>query len=127
MNSYVFVAGILSILLGLVHSVLGEYLIFKNKRKTGSFVPSKGSKELKERHLRILWASWHLASIFGWSIGAILIKISSEEYSIGHDFIFQTITWAMLLAAMLVLIGTKGKHPGWLVLLCIGVLLLIGS
>lgn len=127
MNTYLFIAGILCFLLGIVHSILGEYLIFRNKREKGSLVPSKESPELKERYLRILWATWHLASIFGWCIGAILIKISQEQNLESHDFILQSIIYTMFLTSLLVLIGTKGKHPGWVVLLAIGILLILSS
>lgn len=112
MNVYIFVAGILCFLLGIVHSVLGEYLIFKDKRNKGKLVPSKESPALKERHLRILWATWHLTSLFGWCIGAILIRISQKQNLESHGFMLQSITYTMFLTSLLVLIGTKGKHPG---------------
>ena len=32
MNTYLFIAGILFFLLGIAHSLIGEYLIFKDKR-----------------------------------------------------------------------------------------------
>ncbi len=130
MNTYLCIAGILCFLLGIIHSILGEYLIFNSKRNRGSLVPSKKSEALKERHLRILWATWHLASVFGWCIGAILIKISieyNELKSTSIDFIIQSIIYTMFLASLLVLVGTKGKHPGWVVLLLIGILVVIGN
>lgn len=130
MNTYVCIAGILCFLLGIVHSILGEYLIFNSKRNKGSLVPSKKSEALKERHLRILWATWHLASVFGWGIGAILIKISAEQNELDSTsigFIIQPIIYTMFLSSLLVLVGTKGKHPGWVVLLIIGILLVIGN
>ncbi|WP_074410377.1 MULTISPECIES: hypothetical protein [Aquimarina] len=130
MNTYLCIAGILCFLLGIVHSILGEYLIFNSKRNKGSLVPSKKNEALKERHLRILWATWHLASVFGWGIGAILIKISAEQNELNPTnigFIIQSIMYTMFLASLLVLVGTKGKHPGWVVLLLIGILLVIGN
>lgn len=130
MNTYIFVAGILCFLLGIIHSVLGENLIFKSKRNKGSLVPSKKSPALKERHLRIIWATWHLASLFGWCIGAILIIISRNQNAPlinSFDFILQTIMYIMFSASLLVLIGTKAKHPGWVVLLIIGILLILGN
>lgn len=126
MNTYILIAGILCFLLGMVHSILGEYLIFKNKREKRELVPSKESPELKERHLRILWATWHLTSLFGWCIGVILINISLEQNLKRYDFILLSISYTMFLASLLVLIGTKGKHPGWVVLLVIGILLIVG-
>lgn len=130
MNTYFLCAGILCFLLGLIHSILGEVLIFKSKRHQGSIVPAKKSPELKEAHLRIIWATWHLASVFGWCIGAILVKISIT--SVGLDPMFSTMIvpsmyFAMVAGGLLVLIGTKGKHPGWIILLVIGILLLIGN
>jgi di/tricarboxylate transporter len=130
MNSYFLIAGILCILLGIVHSILGESLIFKNQRNKGSLVPTKISGELKERHLRIIWATWHLATIFGSCIGAILINIAheqNEQNSNSTDFIIQSITYSMFLTSFLVLIGTNGKHPGWIVLLLTGILLVFGN
>lgn len=130
MNTYLFIAGVLFFLLGIAHSVIGEYLIFKDKRNKGSFVPSKTSTELKEKHLRIIWATWHLSSFIGFCIGAILIKIALEQNHLNSnftDFIIQSIIYATFISSFLVLIGTKGKHPGWIGFLIIGILLVIGS
>ena len=130
MNIYLLIAGLLCFFLGVVHSFLGEYLIFKTKRNKGSLVPSKESAALKERHLRIVWATWHLASVFGWCIGAILLKLAvtdNQQYSEIIDFILNSIGYTMLLSSALVLVGTKGKHPGWIVLLAIGILTILGN
>ena len=130
MNVYFFVSGMLCFLLGIAHSLLGEYLIFKNKRNKGNLVPTKVGTELKERHLHIIWASWHATSIFGWCIGLILIKMSFESNELDlvtTSFIIQSIIYAMFVSGLLVLFATKGKHPGWIVLLLIGILLMIGS
>lgn len=130
MNNYFLIAGILCFILGLVHSILGEYLIFKDKRNKGSLVPIIVKKELKERHLRIIWATWHLASFFGWCIGAFLVKISLEQNKLDSefiDFIIYSTIYTMFASSFLVLIGTKAKHPGWIILLLIGILLIIGN
>jgi drug/metabolite transporter (DMT)-like permease len=130
MNTYLFIAGILYFLMGIIHSILGEYLIFKNKRNKGNIVPSIRSRELKERHLRIIWATWHLSSLLGWCIGVILIKISLEQNELNSSitgFIVQLVIYTTFISSLLVLIGTKGKHPGWIGFLLIGVLLIIGS
>lgn len=129
MNNYLFLAGILCFLLGVIHSTFGEHFIFKSKRNKGALVPSIHSVDLKERHLRILWATWHLATVFGWCIGAVLIKISlteDQQQAASIDFILQSMVYTMCFSSLLVLVGTKGKHPGWIVLLIIGMLLIIG-
>ncbi len=130
MNIYFLTAGCLCFVLGLVHSILGEYLIFKEKRIKGRLTPSKTGVELKERHLRILWATWHLASLFGWCIGVALTKVSlhttqpSERIA---SFVVNVVCYTMLTASFLVLFATKAKHPGWIILLLISVLLTIGQ
>lgn len=130
MNIYLLIAGILSYLLSIVHSVLGEYLIFRHKRVKGSLVPQKSDSEISKRHLGIIWATWHLVSIFGWCIGAILIKIAFVENDIDNHnlaFIIRGIMYAMIASSATVFLGTKGRHPGWIVLLAIAILLYIGS
>lgn len=128
MNSYLLAAGILCILLGLVHSVLGEMQIFKHKRTSG-IVPTKATPDLMERHLRIIWSSWHLVSVFGVLIGLFLIAIGYAKGGMHPDLrdaVLVTTAVAIGLGSVLVLLGTKGKHPGWAVLLIIAVLVLLG-
>lgn len=115
--------------LGVVHSILGEYLVFKASREKGRLIPSKASSQLKERHIRIVWATWHLTSIFGWCLAVIIVKTSFDGHAHAEfsDFIVQCITLTMFLSSILVFVGTKGKHPGWIILLAIGILLIIGN
>ncbi|MEQ8473038.1 MAG: hypothetical protein RIC35_17720 [Marinoscillum sp.] len=130
MNIYFLIAGILCFILGIVHSILGELLIFNSKRNPSSIVPSKKSADLKERHIRIIWATWHLATIFGWCLGVILVKISLTQNELNIEIIrliTQSTNYAMMAGSILVLIATKGKHPGWIILLIIGALLIIGN
>lgn len=123
-----FAAGLLAFLLGLIHSILGEVLIFKRMRD-GGIIPTNGGSLLKERHVRILWASWHLVTVFGWGIGAILcwFSISSSEKIFIPTFVANSIVMAMIAGATLVLFGTKGKHPGWVILITIAILSWVGS
>jgi len=105
-------------------------LIFKDKRERGYLVPTKVNKAIKERHLRIIWSTWHLLSFFGWGIGAFLIKMSLTEAMLNSElisFIINSCIITMIASSLLVLIGTKGKHPGWIVLLIIGILLIKGN
>ena len=130
MNTYILTAGILCILLGVIHSILGEYLIFRHKRKDKEIIPSKGGNDLREKHLRIIWATWHLASILGICIGLVLIMLTKNssllDAQVLHDVI-RLIAYSMLIASLLVMFSTKGKHPGWIVLLIIGILLILAQ
>lgn len=120
-------AGIAAFIVGLIHTILGEFLIF-NRMRNGSIIPTQGHPLLKERHVRILWASWHIVTIFGWSFGAVLIYLSiSNSADSSVEFIMHAIIISMTISALLVLYGTKAKHPGWIGLFAIAILTLIGA
>ena len=114
------IAGVLAIIVGLVHSVLGEVLIFKRLRN-GTVVPAVAPEPLLEKHVRILWATWHIASIFGWALGILLINVSMEGELGAMQFIQYT-ALAMFCSGVLVLIATRAKHPGWVGLCAVAVL-----
>ncbi|MBX2873887.1 MAG: hypothetical protein KTR30_17360 [Saprospiraceae bacterium] len=127
MNYYLFSAGILTILLGLAHSILGETLIFKYKRQKGQIIPTKQSKALPEGHLRIIWATWHVASILAWGIGATLIYLASlpAQEAPWSTFFITASSYSILAVGTCVLWATKGKHPGWIVAAIIVLLLFL--
>ena len=121
MQIYLVIAGSVAILVGLVHSILGEVLIFSRLRNN-EIVPTSAPPPLQQRHVRILWASWHIVSIFGWAFGAILLRMAFPATDhIFFLFVKNSIVVSMLVSALLVLIATKGRHPGWVGLLAVAV------
>ena len=119
MEVYTFMAGWLAIVVGLVHTLLGERLIFSRMRKQG-VIPAFGQPVLRERHVRVLWASWHIVSIFGWALGLQLIHAARPFTELGVlQFSLRSIVIAMLCSSVLVLVATKGRHPGWIGLLVV--------
>jgi hypothetical protein len=127
MNEYLMAGAILAVVVGGVHSALGEWLIFRRLRVQG-LVPTHGGDVLQERQVRILWASWHIATVFGWCIAAILVWLALPSSTHEHTkTAAMAIGLAMLAASFLVLVGTKGKHPGWVGLLGVAVLALLGQ
>ena len=120
MNTLLLAASLLSIFVGIVHSALGERLIFQSLRE-GSVIPSRGCPPLRERHIRILWASWHIASLFGWGMAAILFQLAQNDTT-HSSLMVNAIASAMFAAGLLVLIATQAKHPGWIGLCGVGIL-----
>lgn len=116
-----FAAGVLAALTGVVHSVLGERLIFRFLRQ-GSFVPTTSTPPLRESHIRILWATWHVGSVFGWAFAGILLHLAFAPLDTSlSQFVLSAIVSSYFGASMLVLVGTKGQHPGWIALLLVAV------
>ena len=122
MARYLLAAGSLALLVGAAHSLLGEVLIFRRLR-SGSLVPGLNAPPLEERHIRILWATWHLATVLGWALAAVLLRLS---FPVSHSsptlFVLNAISLAFLGGASLVLVATNGRHPGWVGLAGVAVL-----
>ena len=108
-------AVVLTIALGLVHSLLGEWLIFRHLRD-GSLVPTLESPRLQERQLRITWASWHLVTLLGWALAGLLWQLAELGQAALNERLVPLIQLGLGSSALLVLYATRGRHPGWLVL-----------
>ena len=127
MNTYLIAAAALAFLVGLIHSVLGESMVFSRMRQ-GQLVPTYGGAVLREPHVRILWASWHVLTVLGWALAGVLLLLAIEPAAHGfRSYVLPIITLAMFVAAMLVLFGTKARHPGWIGLLGVAVLTWLGT
>lgn len=116
MNSSLLIAAVLAFLLGIAHSVIGEFLIFRYLRDIG-LAQEYSSPVLKKRSIRALWASWHLVTIFGWGFAAILLHLSRPAADTAT--ITNILTGTLLASAIFWLFSTHGKHPAWIVLLLI--------
>jgi len=117
MQTLFLVAGVLVLVTGLIHSVLGEILIFRHLRR-GGLVPAMAAPPLRERNIRIIWATWHLATILGWAFAGVLLQLATAPQGQSLEaFVVNAICFAYLGGGLLVLIGTKGRHPGWIALL----------
>ena len=75
MDTYMVAAGALLLVVAAIHSALGEILMFRHLRSHGR-VPTLAAPPLKERHIRILWASWHVLTVLGWAFGAVLLRLA---------------------------------------------------
>jgi hypothetical protein len=126
MNWLFVAASLLTYAIAVVHSGLGEHLIFRRMRSRG-FIPTDGGELLRERHVRILWASWHLVSIMGSGMAVLLLWLATPS---SRHLVHSGATWivaiSMLASSLLVLVATRGRHPGWIGLLCVAVVLYLG-
>ena len=127
MNPYFLAAAVLLIAIGLIHSILGERIIFRRMRTQG-MIPTQGGNLLREPHVRILWATWHMASVLGWFCAAVLFWLAlPSTQNVDTTFLAKALVITLLASSALVLIGTKGRHPGWVGLLAAGLLVVAGA
>ena len=126
MNAYLIAASCLLFIVGLVHSTIGEIRIFSKMRHKGWLVPTEGGVNISERQVRILWASWHISTVLAWGICIILWRLSFSSSDLAtREFILNITLPSTLISSLVVLVGTNGKHPGWMGLLGVAILLWI--
>lgn len=111
MSNLHLLASVVLLLTAIVHSVLGEVMIFR-KLSGGRVVPSLAAPPLEPRNVRILWATWHLASVFGLVLALIVYRIGAGA-PLGTGELLHAVAVACAAGAALVLVGTRGRHPGW--------------
>jgi len=127
MNKYLAAAGTLAFFVGLIHSFLGEKLLFRRMR-TGTIIPTNGGKVIGEGHVRIIWASWHIVTLFGWLIAVTLIWFAASPDKMQNQGVgLSAIASTMLVSALLVLIATKARYPGWVGLLGVATMVWLGQ
>jgi hypothetical protein len=124
MNLTLMAAAVLSVVIALIHSVLGERRIFRRLRRAtaSTVIPLSGF------HIGILWASWHLVTVFGLALAACLACLALPD---GVKALPVVLHWAtalgMACGAVLIAVGTRFKHPAWLGLLVVAGLVLVAS
>lgn len=121
MQAGLIAAAVIAAFVGVVHSILGEVLIFSKLRRSG-FIPTKAVPPLKLSNVKILWATWHLVSVFGWAFAVVLLSFALNVDSL-YLVVLNTTGVAFLAGSILVLVATRGRHPGWLGLLIVGLLI----
>lgn len=112
-------AALLSFLLGLAHSILGERYILTRLFRRDNLPKLFGGTAFTTQTLRF---AWHLTTILWWGFAAMLWRLDSGHIS--AEFVLNTIGICSIAAALLPLIMTRGRHLSWLVLISIGVIAL---
>lgn len=126
MNPWLVTAGLCTLLIGAVHSAMGEQRIFRHLRQ-GRIIPNRAEPLLRDHQLRIVWASWHLVTCFGLGIASMLF-VAARPDTAPHlrGLLVTTSVLIMLLAALLVAFATRGRHLAWLALSATSTLALVG-
>jgi hypothetical protein len=113
-------ASVLSFALGIVHSVLGERLIFKAltvRDNTGE----NGTRQLTRQHVAVLRSTWHLVTLLGFGYGGTLLWLAWQGSMLApYAAMLRIFAATFLISSAYWLVSTRGRHPAWIVLLIIG-------
>ena len=124
MNLLLVIAAILTMLIGIAHSVLGERLLLGPLFRRGEVPKLLGSATFARRVLRF---AWHLTTLLLIGIGVVVLYLAMGTSGVQTAWILHALSATFGASTLLSLIGTRGKHFSWSVFLVIAVLLWTGS
>ena len=115
----------LCLVLGLVHSLLGEYMLMRHLPGVQGLPLFRGSPDLPRQTIRI---TWHITSLLAWAITAILARLAAlPGLGATEIFILQILALCFFACFLVALIGTRGRHPSWLAFLILALLCLLAT
>lgn len=124
MNLYFFSGALLIALLGMAHSVLGEWLLLGPLFTRGDVPKLIGSRRFAKRTLRF---AWHLTTVLMWGTAAVLIAAADPASDQPLRWVARILAVVYLVCAVIAGIGSRGRHFSWLVFLVSAVLVWLGS
>ncbi len=127
MNAWLTGAAATLFVVALVHSLLGEAMVFRRVRGA-AWLQADTGRRLGRGHMGILWATWHGLSAIGCGVAAVFgwLACLSADARLPLAFIDDALACALAATAVLVFVGTRGRHPGWAGLLAAAVLAWLG-
>jgi hypothetical protein len=125
MNTALVAAAALIFALGLVHSILGERYILVRLFRRDNLPRLFGSDLFTRRTLRF---AWHLTTVVWYGIAALLFTLSSPPATpIDAARVGAILAATALASAAVALVGSRGRHPAWLVFLVVALLCWLGT
>jgi len=123
-NFYFVSAALLIALLGLAHSVLGEWLLLGPLFRLRQLPRLIGSHRFARRTLRL---AWHLTTVLLWGTAVILLAAAGPGAGSELLWVARILSLVFLVCALVAGIGSRGRHFSWLVFLLCAVLVWLGS
>jgi len=124
MNLMLLAGGLLSVLIGIVHSVLGEKLLLGPLFQRDDLPKLLGSATFTRRTLRF---AWHLTTVLLLGIGSVVVALSLSQLEPHSAWILRVFAIVFAVCSIVSLIGARAKHFSWWVFLIISVLLWFGA
>lgn len=115
MTALIYVAALLTVAVGIAHSVLGERYILSRLFRREDLPKLFGGSQFTVRTLRL---AWHVTSVAWWGFAAVLVLLARHTvWSAGLSYILAA---TFLVTGAVTLIISRGQHLAWLVFLVIG-------
>lgn len=120
MNYYLLVSGILMVVMGIVHSIVGEKKIIGPIQHAEELPKVRGSIRGTKQTLRF---AWHVTSVLGWGAGVILFYYATlTAFAADQIFVLKTLSVTFFICFLVSLIGSRAKHPSWIIFIIVSIL-----
>ena len=116
------VAAALLVLAAVAHSVLGERYILIRLFRRADLPKLFGGTEFTRRTLRF---AWHLTTVLGFGLAALLIDLASRGADLTRIGIIVSVT--SFACGLVALIGSRGRHLSWIVFFAVAALTWAGA
>lgn len=120
MNRWLLSGALLTIIIGLAHSYLGERYILLRLFRRDNLPRLFGSDVFTKRTLRF---AWHVTTIAWWGMAALFYVLGRGDSSGG----LQVLSGTFLVTAAVAAAGSRGRHLAWPVFLMIAVAAWLGA
>lgn len=125
MNGYLLISGVLTVLMALTHTILGERMILLRLPRREDALGRAGLSSGVRSTLRF---TWHLTSVLGLGIAGIFLHYGQlEAFTAEHIAVLRILSITFLASFAVALVGSRGRHPSWAVFLVVAVLIWIGA
>ena len=115
------VAGVLMVLLGIGHSILGERYVVGWLLERDELPPMGGGRAIAAGTIRF---AWHVTSLLAIAIGVALALFGFDA---SPQAIVGSLGGMLVLCALLPIVYTRWRHPSWVIFAVAGGLCLIWS
>ena len=116
-------AAVLTVLIGLAHSYLGERYILIRLFRRSELPKLFGDDWFTRRTLRF---AWHATTLAWWGLAAILVAASGEPEGL-RSAVLMVIAVTFGISFIVALIASHGRHLSWVVFLAIAALTYLAS
>lgn len=124
MNTMLLAGALISALIGIVHSILGERLVLTPLFSRGDLPALLGSTIFARHTLRF---AWHLTTVLLLGICAVVMVLARSPLEPQSVWSLRVLALTFLGCSLVSLIGARARHFSWWVFLVIAALLWIGS
>jgi len=119
MSLALYIAAALAIIIGLLHSYLGERYILIRLFRRDNLPKLFGGTEFTTRTLRFVW---HILTLAWWGFAAILFQLASATSSPQNIAFVVGVTF--IATGLVALVISRVRHLAWIVFIIIGVIAL---